>query len=461
MDLQRDESDNEWAGLPQICSAGSNVYVVYVDLFRETLFGDEAWHVVFNRSKDGGRSWLPEGRIIDTGHSTTSRATVPRIACSGETVYVVYMDSREGRWSIFFNRSLDGGDTWLASDVDIASVQVPNLSGWPEIACEDRRVHVVWHLWHDESSSDVVYRRSEDAGETWAQETLLDFGPYQAWYPRISARNGTVVVVWTDGRNPSGSTVYLNRSVDGGRTWLESDFRLDTGEPEGWGNDARIPEIYCDGPYICGIWRGQGAALYARCSRDGGESWLPDQVRLSGGAGWVSDFTLAGEGPELYVAWTEYRTDHGDVFFQRSSDGGQTWLPVGPRVSSEEPGDRERLSARIAVCGPHVYVVWTTISWWYDEFETLHGDGDIVMSTSADRGENWIREVRIDTAPDRASAWNLRISLSESSLYAVWEGNYGEDDNVWFNGSHAPPAEEIELPRHDPHGRVKDYSAER
>src|SRR5262245_25457927 len=41
----------------------------------------------------------------------------PEIARAGANLYVVWYDRRLGDLDVFFNRSLDGGDTWLATDV--------------------------------------------------------------------------------------------------------------------------------------------------------------------------------------------------------------------------------------------------------------------------------------------------------------------------------------------------------
>jgi len=86
--------------------------------------------------------------------------------------------------------------------------------------------------------SDVFFNRSLDGGLTWLQSDVrLNTnapGAGWSWSPEIAAVGPSVAVAWLDHRNAGlaqGSDVYSNRSLDSGTTWLSSDVRLNTSSP--------------------------------------------------------------------------------------------------------------------------------------------------------------------------------------------------------------------------------------
>ena len=103
---------------PQIAASGDSVYVTWMDTRND--FGVDhhlEWDIYFNRSLDGGATWLPSDIRLDTDLPGAARSEVPQIAASGDSVYVTWWDGRDGTADIYFNRSLDGGATWLTSDI--------------------------------------------------------------------------------------------------------------------------------------------------------------------------------------------------------------------------------------------------------------------------------------------------------------------------------------------------------
>ena len=55
--------------------------------------------------------------------------------------------------------------------------------------------------------------------------------------PQIAASGSSVYVVWEDQRTRF-DDIFINRSTDGGASWLGSDRRLDTGVPAGTASSA-------------------------------------------------------------------------------------------------------------------------------------------------------------------------------------------------------------------------------
>lgn len=139
--------------------------------------------ILFSKSTDGGNSWSAakrlnqvSGNCIDS--DDTTEGAVPCIGPNGE-VYV----SWAGPAGLRFDRSTDGGETWLENDLKIDDMPggwdyaIPGLqrcNGLPVTTCD---------------------------GST---------GPHR----------GTIYVNWTDQRNgPTDTDVWLAKSTDGGNTW--------------------------------------------------------------------------------------------------------------------------------------------------------------------------------------------------------------------------------------------------
>ena len=83
-------------------------------------------HIVFSKSSDYGRTWsLPKIISKFSGDckddDETAEGAVPALGPNGE-IYVAW--SRDSK--IYFNCSMDGGDTWLEEELEIAS----QIMGW-------------------------------------------------------------------------------------------------------------------------------------------------------------------------------------------------------------------------------------------------------------------------------------------------------------------------------------------
>ena len=126
-------------------------------------------------------------------------------------IYVIWADARYGSGDdIFFQRSEDGGNTWLPNAIQVNDVSTNNQY-WPVIQCDTYgRLTVVYY---DEREGfgqmNAWFAYSDDAGNTWTNERLSDiafpgnqpnsnvrFGDYI----NIDAFNGKIVPVWTDDR---------------------------------------------------------------------------------------------------------------------------------------------------------------------------------------------------------------------------------------------------------------------
>lgn len=330
-----------------VCADGDTVYVTWSD--DRGGFGVKG--VFLNRSLDAGSTWLP-GDVQVNRSGATTWAEKPALAAEGSTVYVAWVDARNGlgRPSIYFNRSLDKGVTWLFNDVRLDTERQFGTAFTPAIACHGDAVYVTWSdrrqgLVYD----DIYFNRSLDRGSTWLPvavriNTGNSFSQSEQLEPSIAATEQTVCVIWQDYRNHD-PEIYANRSLDRGTSWLSNDVQLDL--PNSTSSNARIAASSLS-VYVA--WQA-GVNLndiYCNRSLDGGTSWLntPRRLDLGSAPGAASSATpdIAADGLLVYATWVDKRNGApGDVYLNRSFDGGMTWLAEEEETEHRRcPGLRPR-----------------------------------------------------------------------------------------------------------------------
>ncbi len=175
--------DKHWAVLdPQT----NTIYVTWTqfDDYGSSDPGCQS-NIRFSKSTDAGFSWSEaisinevSGNCIDSDETT--EGAVPAVGPNGE-VYV----SWSGPEGIVFDRSMDGGQTWLENDIPVD----PHEGGW-------------------DISIPGIYRANG------MPVTVCDLSP--------SPYNGTIYINFADQRNGSDDTdIWLTKSIDQGNSWSE------------------------------------------------------------------------------------------------------------------------------------------------------------------------------------------------------------------------------------------------
>ena len=422
---------------PQIATLGSAVFVTWYD----SRNGNP--DIYFNRSLDGGATWLATDVRLDTDAPGAAISAQPRIAASGSAVYVVWYDHRNGLEDIYFNRSLDGGATWLAADVGIGTDVPGAASSWsPEIAASGSTVYVTWSDGRN-GSTDIFFNRSSDGGGTWlATDVRIGSdvpGAASSNFVKMAASGPAVFVTWSDGRNGS-SDVYFNRSLDGGTTWLVADVRLNTAVPS---RQTREVAIAVSGSLVYVTWtdyRNGFTDIYLNRSLDDGTTWLAADVRLDTDVAGATESKypqIAAAGGSVYVTWADGRSGgNWDIHFNRSLDVGNTWLPADVRLDTDPPGASLSNFPQILASGSTVSVVW--------EDRRQPGSFDIRLNQSLDAGATWLAEdVRLDTADGYSG--RAQIATGSGSLYVTWQDARDIGHDIYFRSTpdQVSPASEI------------------
>jgi hypothetical protein len=232
--------DKHWIAIDRKTNAMYCTWTQF-DKYESTAQQDSS-HILFSKSTDGGTTWTPFKRLDAQGgdcldDDKTVEGAVPSVGPNGE-VYVAWASPL----GLVFNRSLDGGTTWLPRETKIADIgggwnyDIPGIfrcNGLPFTACDTSRGAnrgTIYVNWTDQrngtSNTDVWLAKSKDGGKTWTEpkwvnDDISDRHQFMSSMT-IDPSNGWLWFVFYDRRGfASGDStdVYMALSRDGGETF--------------------------------------------------------------------------------------------------------------------------------------------------------------------------------------------------------------------------------------------------
>jgi hypothetical protein len=327
------------------------------------------------------------------------------IACRGDTVYFCWRDDRSGYSHVYFARSNDGGQSFLPN------VQVDNIPGsqgiLPSLAVDDSGgIHVAYRHYNPAGYAFTYYAKSTDGGQSFLPSVRACDSLWRGQAGNASlavSRDGSRIYVAGD----HWDTISLGRSVDGGRTFLTPDIRVERDSLPSWhpsvavyqdsivmiawgthGNSYYVrfakstdggasfsasraippdsvqkgdPSIRIDSCGRVYLAFADGYGLGVAVSPDCGDSFPPRRVVPGSEAGGGHPSLSVTNDQRVHVAWEFYAGDCGfydEVRMAYSSDGGVTFsAPVNP---SDGPADSwENRPTIVAGDDGKVFFAWT------------------------------------------------------------------------------------------------------
>ncbi|MDP2304572.1 MAG: sialidase family protein [Pseudomonadota bacterium] len=425
------EADLVESIVPRSCFTNGRLATAWQD-DREGVPG-----IWFNASLDSGATWMTGDVPLDIGEVG---AFAPDIACSGDTIYVVWEDERDGDLlyrNIYLNVSSDGGRTWREEDVRLdGDIEGVAMSLGPRVVAVGDSAYVAWFDNRD-GAYDIYVQATRDGGATWLEapsrvDTDDAGASYSAW-PRLAADDdGRVVVTWEDSR-AGASDIYANVSTDGGSSFAEADARLDGGA-EGEASNSFLPSLAMAGSHAYVVWHdernGENRDVYVNASSDGGATWQEDPRRVDSDAAGQSDAinpVVAAVGDRVHIAWQDDRSGGYDIYTRYSKDGGTEWAGEEVRMDRDAGGESQSFEPTLLLQGDSVLVGWEDRR--ADAGEV--GFNDLYYNYSQDGGDTWnLEDLRINSnEPGSGYAFDLGLALADGEIIALWaDGRFGSSD---------------------------------
>jgi hypothetical protein len=239
----------QMSSLGSMAAAGSNVYLVW----RKDNGGAD--DIFFSRSVNNGESFsVPENISNTAGHSLN-----PKVAASGNNVYLAWEDPVAFANDIYFKRSTNGGLSFEDA------LNVSNNSSASTRVAVDADGMRVWLAWKDNASGneDIMFTQSSNAGLTFETVRNLSVNLTGSIDPVVAGKGNRVHVAWAD--VPPGALsnnqrdIYLMSSTDFGLTFdaaqnLSNTTTIISGVPRiaicdvtvsvYWGEGASFRDVY-------------------------------------------------------------------------------------------------------------------------------------------------------------------------------------------------------------------------
>ena len=234
--------DKHWAVLNR---KNNEIYMTWTqfDSYKSNDIKDSSI-ILFSKSCNQGKSWSTPIRISRFGgdcldSDNTVEGAIPSVGPNGE-IYVVWT----GPKGLVFQKSLDGGDTWLNEEFQIIKqyggwdLTIPGIfrsNGLPIVKCDlsngPNRGTIYINFCDQKSGEDDTDSwliKSDDGGQSWSKRIKVnqdESGKHQffSWFT-IDQSSGYLYFVYYDRRNYSNleTDVYLSVSRDGGNTFFDT-----------------------------------------------------------------------------------------------------------------------------------------------------------------------------------------------------------------------------------------------
>lgn len=322
---------------------GTNICIVWVDQSRS---GPS--EIFFSKSIDGGNTFsAPQN--IGTKQGTS---IAPFVATDGTNIFVTWTDSQPKSRDILFSKSTDGGETFSAPQ-KINSDSSDSVAS--KIAFDGNNIFLTWFsiTWSGDffKNMEIYFSKSTDGGKTFSTPQNISNNEEFSQNPSIATDGSDIFVTWSN--DHMGKTaIFFSKSIDGGLTFSSPKSISDnTGYSSG-------SSVTSDGSNVFVSWfyhtEGKNPDILFSKSADGGETFSVPQ-NISNTSGYSATPTIATNGPNIFITWTDSELKSSLILFSKSTDGGLTFS--SPETISANTGFSS--SQSIATDGINIFNAWS------------------------------------------------------------------------------------------------------
>jgi hypothetical protein len=298
---------------PQISASGNNVYVVWQDISS----GKDA--IYYRYSNDTGVGFRGVRELSKTISVNGESALYPQISAYGNNVYVVWQDKVSGSNEIFLRGSNDGGNKFTG--IKNLSRNNTGDSITPRIASSGNNVFVAWTD-SEPGKAQIFARGSTDNAAKFGGIKNVSWSSGRSYDPQIAVGgNNSVYILWEDTSFREFTfDLILRASSDMARTFQDKvNLGRFVGEISDYGQIAahgnNVFVVWSDSPQF-----GYPAEykVFLEASRDNAKSF-DDAINLSTGAGKSIDpqIAVSANDNSIFVVWTEITRTNSDIHFTK------------------------------------------------------------------------------------------------------------------------------------------------
>lgn len=304
----------------------------------------------------------------------------------------------------------------------------------------------------------IVVQESGDGGKTWSEGAFMGLNPPKdhdkEW--AVVDRKGNMYVTWTQfdkygSDDPACQSNILLSTSSNGKKWSKP---VPLSQTHGNCKDddqttrGAVPTVSADGLKVFVAWSSQNKIFLDR-SFDGGRTWLTNDIAVTDHTGgWslsipglnkangmpmlVCDNTKKGKlSGALYMVWTDQHNgvNNTDIWIMRSTNFGDSWTqPM--LIYNDENGKHQFLpSITIDPATGYIYIVYYDRR-AYDDLQT-----DVFLTYSTDGGANFknlkISEKPFTPNPDVPFGDYIGISAHDGIITPVWTRMDDGKTSIW------------------------------
>ncbi len=376
---------------------------------------------------------LPANFKVNTDASMESQVNARLAIDSSGFIYVVWQDFRDGSSSRVYAQKFNTAGTpqWLPADINISNSM--NMV-FPDVEVDNAgNLHICWN---DSSVGNqdayLVKLRTADGSDAWGGarrvDTLADAKDQTFAVMSLSKNGGNTdsVISFTDNRN-NDLDIYAKR-YDSARNPLYTEIRLNQNTINDGTNqyDSSIASDSTGMNYVA--WtderNGKKDIYGVKINSAGSLIWNPDKKLTANNADAdQSQAALAIDSADnLYLAWTDDRNGHQDIYLQKFNSNGDAQWPSDKRVNrGTDTANQYSPDIAIGQCGV-IYMTWT---------DERQGDPDIyAQKLDLDGNLLWTEDQRININSGKSIQANSDLNINSASCipYTAWQddrnGNY-------------------------------------
>ncbi len=372
--------------------------------------------------------------------------------------------------ALVVSKSSDGGVTWStpvkAVDSDGSTFEDKEL-----IECDrtggarDGYLYITWTRFANNMyDAYIMCVRSADGGITWSQPVRVSESSSCQWSVPVVGADGTLYVAWNDFYSPG---IWFDKSTDGGlsfgtdrrivRTYTASDYI--NGDVLVFSYPAMAADVWETSPYRGNLYiaymdtstAGTDYDIYFMKSEDGGITWsTPVRVNddpVGNGADQFHPWLFVDNQGIVHLVYYDRRDDpqnyYYNVYYTRSTDGGETWEP-SRRVTSESSAPVQKGGVLgeyfgLTAWNGKPFIVWTDTREGHQRIyfgtdttmssarETLAGTGEllrVIYGTDGVAVRAWADgTLEVYDASGRAET-KLKLKRGQETKLSLREGAY-------------------------------------